>query len=271
MARKIKWTKKHYAIALTGDTLPGLRSVVKNFEASDGYDIRSFASWSDSKKRRVRDYYARVHLLEAQERYVVRPRNKDNLEALQDAFHGDVGSKMFKVAFVPYTAPKQMPGAKPIVPEIKYLKRGIVIKTPSYSRNFIPFDKKALVKDAPKEIARVMDEMPQAKLFYIQTGEFQTLNSRSPRSLTELVIRYMGQYDGKTQLPRTSGNVGDSPTHHHWKYWLNGIVGYEFPEDVSEMVLASRIVKGMQDSKDRRHAQDLKMKKKDRSSSKRKR
>ncbi len=262
MARKIKWTKKHYAIALTGDTLPGLRKVVKKFEASDGYDIRSFSSWTNAQKRRVRDYYARVHLLEAQERYIVRPRKKENLVALQDAFHGDVGSKIFKVAFVPYTAPKQMPGAKPIVPEIKYLKRGIVIKTPSYSRNFIPFDKRALVADPTKEIKRVIDEMPDARMFYIQTGEFQTLNDKDAPSLTKLVIRYMGQYDGKTPLPRSSGNVGDSPKHHHWKYWLNGIVGYEFPEDVSEMDLARRIVAGIADSKNRRKIQDNKMKSK---------
>lgn len=259
---KIKWSDKKYKIALLGDTLPGLRSVVKGFEASDGYDLRSIETWSAARKKRVRDYYNTVHKLEAQERIVVRPRSKKNLKSLQDAFHGDVPSRMFKVAFVPYTSPKGLPGAKPRKPVIKYLKSGISIDAGAYERLFVPFDKKALVKNPEVEIKRVLGAMPGARLYFVQTGEFQTLNGMGPKILSEQVLKYMHLYDGVKALPRGSGNAGDHPHSHHWKYWLNGVVGFVFPKKLDVSAMQRQITQGMQAAKERRKAQDKKMKSK---------
>lgn len=242
-----------------GDTLPGLRAVVEGFAPADGYDIRRIEQWSTAQKRRVRDYYNRVHKLEAQERRIVFPRSKSNLRALQDAFHGDIGSRKFKAAFVPYTDPKGLPGAKHKQPRISYLKSGISIDAGPYKRLFVPFNKRALVKDAQTEIERVLESMPGSRLHFIQTGEFQTLNGMSPKILAERVLQYMNQYDGKKPLPRSSGNYGDHPKTHHYKYWLNGVVGYLFPKTIDTKQMHRRIVEGMKEAKKRRADQDKKM------------
>lgn len=262
MGKNVRWSRDKYRIAMQGDTMPGLRSVVKGFEASDGYDLRRIDEWSPSQKRRVREYYKRMHGLLAQEKIVVRPRNKGNLDALQDAFHGDVPSKQFKVAFVPYTTPKGLPGAKKGAPKIRYLESGVSVDAGAYERLFVPFNKRALVKDTQKEIRRVIDSMPGARLFFVQTGEFQTLNGESARSLTEKVIRYMSLYDGVKQLPRSSGNSGDDPRYHHWKQWLNGVVGFIFSKRLDVSRIQKQIIQGMQAAKERRKQQDKAMKRK---------
>lgn len=260
MSRKINWTKEKYKIALLGDQLPGLRSTIKGFEASDGYDLRRIDDWSALQKRRVRDYYKRVHFLEAQERIIVRPRSGKNLKKLIEAFHGDIPSRNFKVAFVPYTQPKGLPGAKKRAPKIRYLKQGIAIDAGAYERLFVPFDKVALTEDAESEIQRVLSEMSGAKLFFVQVGEFQTLNGKSAGLLTQQVLKFMHQYDGVKGLPRSSGNYGDAPMHHHWKYWLNGVVGYVFPKKMDINKIQKQISEGMAEAKRRREMQDKKMK-----------
>lgn len=259
MTRRIHWTAEKYKLALRGDTLPGLRSVVKGFEASDGYDLRSVDSFTKSQKARIRKYYDYVHQLEAQEKIIVRPRSKTNLKKLQEAFHGDIPSRQFKAAFVPYTTPKGLPGAKPHHPKISYLAEGIAIDAGAYQRLFVPFNKKALVKNAEREIERVMSAMDGAELFFVQTGEFQTLNGTYAEDLTRKVVKYMNQYDGVKALPRSSGNAGDAPESHHWKYWLNGVVGYLFPKKLDSTKMMKQIYKGMQDAKARREVQDKKM------------
>lgn len=256
---KIRWTNEKYRIALLGDALPGLRSIVDGFMPSDGYDLRYIDSWPASKKRRIQRWYERVHLLEAQERRIVRPRSKQNLKKLIDAFHGDVPSKGFKVAFVPYVDPIGLPGAKKKKPAIRFLKSGIAVDTGAYRRMFIPFDKEALVMDTDSEMQRVFDEMPDAEVFYIQTGEFQTLNATYPEAITRKVKQWMQQYDGVSPLPRGSGNSSDDPASHHYKYWLNGVVGFEFNKRIDPHEMAKQVYKGMQAHKEKRAAQDRKM------------
>jgi hypothetical protein len=56
----------------------------------------------------------------------------------------------------------------------------------------------------------------------------------------------MQKYDGKKALPDSSGNKGDSPKHHHWKYWLNGLIGYKLPRRVNIRKIARIIYEGRQ-------------------------
>lgn len=266
--RRINWTAEKYRIALVGDELPGLRSTVKGFQAADGYDLRHIDSWSSAKKRRVRDYYERVHHLFAQERRVVRPRNKSNLRVLQDSFHGDIPSKQFTVAFVPYTDPKQLErkgkGLKPGHTRIRYTKRGVVFDTGVYARHFEAFDKRALAKSPDNEIRRAIKAMPGTRLYFVQAGQFQTLNGMSAGILTQKVKMLMMQYDGKKALPNSSGNRGDAPQHHKWQLWLEGIVGYSFPKSTDTNAMMWAIATGMKKAKERRAKQDRDMKSKKR-------
>ncbi len=259
--RAAQWSDEKYRIALQGDELPGLRSTARGFGASDGYDLRKVDDWSPAKKRKVRDSYEKMYHLLAQSKRVVRPRSKQNLRTLQDSFHGDIPSREFKVAFVPYTDPTPLPGAKRSKPRIRYTQRGVVFDTGAYARHFEAFDKTALAKKPDAEIKRAIAQMPEAKLFFIQSGQFQTLNGKSAGLIAQQVKQYMQQYDGKTPLPRGSGNRGDSPKSHHWKYWLEGIHGYSFGKRIDIGKMQRTIVDGMKEAKARRKRQDTDIRK----------
>lgn len=257
MARKIQWTKEKYALALRGDTLPGLRRVVRGFTAKDGYDIRSFDTWSNSQKRRIQKYYGYVHDLEAQERRIIYPRNNKIKKTLTDAFHGDIPSKMFKAVFMPYTAPKGLPGAKSKPPKIKISKTGqIVTDVETYKRIFTPFNQVALAVDPETEVARAFNAAPDAKLFYVQTGQYQSVNAKSKNLMVNQVLKWMAQYDGVKQLPSGSGNRGDAPHLHHYSQWMKGVVAYQFPQDVDIHSLATAIARGREEARRRREVQD---------------
>lgn len=241
MARKYIWTKEKYRAIVAGDKafeVPSLRSIVKGFEAEDGYDLRRVEDWTPAQRAKVRKIFKRVEFLQAQPKRMVRAKGK-NLEKLQEAFHGDVPSKDFKVAFIPDTDPVlTMPGAKKRAPKLRILKEGVAVQRTQYERVFIPFNKRKLVQDARAEIERVARQIPNATLYYVQTGEFQSANNGSIGIVADLVLRWMAQYDGVQPLPKTSGNKGDDPKHHHWSKWLNGLVGYMLPhgkKDIRKM------------------------------------
>lgn len=235
MARKYQWSAAKYRSILLGEpgvNLPGLRSLMTGFDSGDGFNVNNISKWTAYQRRKVREAFHNVELLQAQPKRIIRAKG-ENLRKLQDAFHGDIPSKNFKVAFIPDTEPKlTLPGAKKRPPKVRILKEGVSIGRPQYERIFIPFNTKALVRNGRAEIKRVAAEMPQAQLFFVQVGEYQSLTGKSIGLLTEQVLNWMQQYDGKKPLPETSGNKGDSPKHHHWKYWLNGLVGYKLPRSV---------------------------------------
>ena len=215
-----------------------MRSLVKGFEAREGYDLRNIDEWTPQQKRRVREYFERVERLEAQAKLVVRPKSKAALKKLQDSFHGDVPSKEFKVAYVPYHEPKlTLPGAKKRKPRVRIQKEGVSIQTAQYERVFIPFNQRALAKNARGEIARAAKDIPGASLYFVQVGDNQTIHGQSLGIVTSQILKWMEQYDGVSPLPQGSGNKGDNPRSHHWKYWLNGLVGYVLPrgQDVRKM------------------------------------
>lgn len=241
MAKKYRWTPAKYKAALLGNRengVEGLRSLVKGFDAKDGYDVRNIDEWTPQQRRRVREYFGRVEQLEAQSKLVVRPKSEKNLRQLQKSFHGDVASKEFKVAYVPYHEPKvTLPGAKKRKPKIRISSQGVSIQTKQYERVFIPFNQKSLVKNARSEIQRAARAIPGASLYFVQTGDNQTIHGQSLGIVTTQILKWMEQYDGVSPLPASSGNRGDSPKSHHWKYWLNGLVGYVLPrgQDVRKM------------------------------------
>lgn len=261
VATKIKWSADKYRIALQGDELPGLRSVARGFGAAEGYDLRRIDEWSSSKKRRVRDYYEKMYHLLAQEKRVVRPRTKRNLRILQDSFHGDVPSLGFNVAFVPYVDPKRLPGAKPGRTRIRYTKRGVVLKSSrGFERLYEAFDKRKLATNPNAEIKRAFKAMPEARLFFVQVGEYQTLNGVSPRTIAEKVNHWMAKYDGVSSL--SGKKKGENPENHDWRKWLNGIVGYSFSKSIDVSAMQRAISEGMKQAKAKRAEQSKVMKRK---------
>lgn len=260
MSRKIIWTKEKYALALQGNGLPGLRRVVDGFTAKDGYDIRLYDTWTAAQKRRIQKYYGYVRALEAQERHIIFPRSEKIKKTLTDAFHGDIPSKHFKAVFMPYNAPKTLPGAKPVKPHIKINRIGqIIVKVGRNTRTFTPFDQVHLALYPEEEIDDVYEATPKAKLFFVQVGEYQTVNAKSRGTMKRQILHWMNQYDGVKPLPVGSGNTGDAPELHHYSKWLSGMIAYEFPEDTDMHGLAIQIAQGRLDAKGRAKERDKKM------------
>lgn len=256
MARKYNWNAEKYRAALVGNKsagVEGLRSLAKGFDSSDGYNLNRIDKWTPAQRRRVRDYFARVEQLEAQSKLIVRPQSTKALKKLQDAFHGDVPSKDFKVAFVPYHRPKvTLPGSKRAKVRIRVLTEGISIKNGRYERVFIPFNQKALARDPKREIKRAAEKIPGASLFFVQVGDNQTLNGKSLGLITSEILKWMEQYDGVTPLPKSSGNRGDNPKDHHYKRWLNGLVGYVLPKSADVRTMGRIIREGRELNEDRK-------------------
>ena len=256
MAKRKPWSNERYALAVKGYAdIPGLRKLVKGFEASDRYDLRNIDEWTRAMKRRVRDYDERVHHLLAQERRIVYPRSNEKVKKLQEAFHGEVASKSFKAVFVPYVAPILASG-ETAEGRIKYSEHGITIENGHNTRHTYLFDHYALATEPDAELRRAFDWMRNASLFYVQVNQFQTLNGKDEPNVTRQVKKWMSKYDGTTAL--TSGrHKGDNPAMHHYNQWMTGLVGYEFPADMDMIDVARTIAEGMTSAKKRRHEQDL--------------
>jgi hypothetical protein len=223
-----KWTVESYRAAIQGgDGMPGLRSLVRGFEAAEGYDLRNIASWTGAQKRRVQHFYKSVKALEAQPRMVVRPRDPEHLKALQRAFHGEHASKHFKAALVNYTPPKHPSGTKSLRPKINYKKGAVEIVQKGYVRRMIIFDPMALAKNPRREVQRVLDETPNARLFFVQMGEYQSLAPKEGDTvIADQILRLLNKYDGIT---RVRGKGSDwRPEDHDARDWIKGIISYEF-------------------------------------------
>lgn len=255
MARKYQWSPAKYRDIVAGNRkehIEGLRNLVTGFEKSDGFDLRKPEKWTAAQRRKIRVAFKRLEILQAQPKRIVRAKGS-NLRKLQEAFHGGIPSKDFKVAFIPDTEPKAtLPGAKQAPPRVKVLKEGVSIQRKYYERVFIPFDQKRLVRDPKTEVRRAAEKIgPNAALYFVQVGEYQSLTGKSYGLIEQTILDWMQKYDGKQTLPETSGNRGDDPKHHHWKYWLNGLIGYILPKGVNYRKIGQMISKG------RRAAQEL--------------
>lgn len=267
MARKTIWTPEKYKTVVGGDSklrIPGLRSLVKGFEPSDGFKLRDPESWTKAQRAKVRKWHARIETLQSQPKRIVRARG-ENLRKLQEGFHGDIPSAELKVAFIPDTEPAlTLPGSKKRLPRIRILKEGISISRSNYTRTMIPFNKKNLVKRARDEIKRVASKMPNATRFYIQAAQYQTVNGHSLNSIIDYIIKLMHTYDGKRALPRGSDNRGDSPKYHKWDQWLDGLVGYAFSKKLDLKKMASMLREGREKNKKLRAARRRYMRRKGR-------
>lgn len=250
---KYLWTPEQYRTIVHGGSfingkgekqkVIGLRDIANGFDKRDGFD-KPVKQWSKSQRARVRDYFHRVEILQAQEKRIIKPRSESNLRKLQDAFHGNVPSKDFKVAFIPDTEPViSRPGLKKIKAKVRMLKEGVSIERPGYERIFVPFNRKNLVRNARAEVERCAKLMPTAQLYFVQVGEFQSLTGMTRKLIADQILEWMAKYDGKKPLPSTSGNKGDDPKHHHWRYWLNGLVGYVIPKGHRNMLKMARRIK----------------------------
>ena len=205
------------------DTHGGLRSYASGFAAADGYDLRDIDSWTPAQKAKVTKYWNALNDLTARSNYVFRGRNKEHLRIAQEVAQHPPKMPAFKVAFIPFTPPKGEPG---FVPELKFTKGTVIVKSQHHTRRYIPFDKEALVENPDAEIKRAISEAGNAKIFTIQAGMYEISTASDKGMIGEHVKRLMAKYDGVTTL--TGDKKKDDPAAHDHRRWLNGIIGYKF-------------------------------------------
>lgn len=229
---KRKYTNDWYKLALQGAKdndaqYKGLRKYATGFDAKNGYDLRDIDNWTASQKRKVREYAKVVHELQARSNVVYKTRSASKLEIAQEAGQHPKGFKQIKVAFIPYTPAKSDPSAKP---RVTVSDRGVSVKAKYYEKVFFAFDKTRLAKRTEQELDRIVKnaESDGFKHFTIATGLHQLGQTFDGASFKNAVLMLMAKYDGRKPLPDSSGNRGDSPKSHHWKLWLEGMVGYRF-------------------------------------------
>lgn len=255
MALITKWSNEKYALWVKGDTeygIPSLRSVMRGFDSRNGFNLKNVDSWTRGQKQKIRNAAKRIDFLQAQDKSIYRPKKGENLKSLQKGFHGSISSKDMKVAFIPTIGGSLTEDkVKPL--KIKYVEGGISVKQGRADRFTIFFDQKRLAEDAAAEVKRAASMVPDARLFFVKAGEFQSLTGKSLVTVTNQIIEWMHMYDGKRALPEHSGNKGDDPKKHHWKIWLEGLIALKFPKAEDRMTMARKIVAGMHRNRELRH------------------
>lgn len=260
-SKKDKWSKAKYRAIVAGETgMPysSLRTYLRGFEARDGFDLRRYEEWTPAQRRKIRDAFTRVRRLTSQDTRWRSDIPRSRLPDVHAFYHGNIKSKDFKGAFVPssmpivegekakdYKPPKLFlsPDAEVIYSEERGIKRADTM-----------FDQKALATDTRREVERALDRLPKdSHVYYVKVDEKRTLSGETRENIVQQIIKWINQYDGVKDLPRSSGNYGDNPKHHHWTRWLNGVVGMKFAGMLQgKRAARARLQRGLNEARARR-------------------
>lgn len=211
-----------------------LREYARGFDASNGFKLNK--KLTPAQKKKITQGVKEIDSLTAQQRYIYKPKNNskketEKLRAIQRVTQTDEGKLNLKVAFVPHT-PRITKKGKQSKPRITVTKSGGVrIQENKYAKIFVPLIPSKLAANPEKEIQRAVKENAKgATRFSVQAGANEIPVYRDLPGIVKYIRQLMNTYDGKRQLPASSGNRGDAPKAHHWKKWLHGAVAYWFPE-----------------------------------------
>lgn len=180
-------------------------------------DIKAgkLSSYAEAK---INKYFEAIKSATAQPTYAYKPRNKENRQKAID-YSSQENLKGMKVVFLP--VPRQ--GMKP---QLKFNKTGLTIKTGYVSTTHVTLNKKRLVENSEKEVARALKEFPDKfNKFTIQCGIFEYNVAIQRELVHKEVARFMEQYGEKKGL-----TIDDN---HHYSKWLNGLYGYQFENQAS--------------------------------------
>lgn len=229
-----KRSNAHYRALLVGvqdaqgDQLsPGMRAIANGFRAKDGYDLRALkrGEWTANQKRTLTLYAREIAHLTAQAKMVVRTRSPEKLRKAQAAGGHDPKFKRLKVAFLAGTPDATVEWTKDNRP---------IVKERGYETETALFDQEALAIDGVLEATRAMESLEPNKndVFVVMAGE--NLILKAPDGLGGIegtaayVAKLQAQYNGKNEIPASSGNRGDKPSAHHYSKWLKGVKIFRF-------------------------------------------
>lgn len=200
------------------------------FEASDGFDLRKFNSWSPAQKGKITRLFKTIDKLTSRPFQVYRTTNKKNLRKVQQAAQHDEFPKNLKVAFVPSSSQKEKV-------KIRITRKGNVkFKQGSVSRDVIDFSSygytpEDLALDPGGVVEDVAKQVP-ANRYKIQGGEHEVNQGRSigrmgssfPLEKLKEAVRKMVNYYSAERFDADNKNSS------YFGNWLFGVVGYNFDE-----------------------------------------
>ena len=198
-----------------GNRIPGLRSVARGFEGSDGYDMRR--PLTPARKRRVREYWHELQRLNSQPKVLFRTPVGKNLRRAQAIVGQDLRFQ-FKVAFIPHVPVRGQPR-----PQIEVTDDSVVVETKTQQNEFLEFNPSALARNPGKEIDRIISEGGKDSFYHIRADVHIIKLLFDAAKLKTKIFDLMEKYDGHKPLPSRSKNKDDRPRDHYWGKWLKGV------------------------------------------------
>lgn len=183
-----------------GAKIPGARSIFKNLEASEGFNLTHVERWSASKLKKARSYIQRLNTLTGQPFSVLTPRTKKQLAAARKYTGQDLPEQ--KKMIVPIQDAKRdvavfrhnkvmierkfKSGTKTIKARYLFLDYGYRPETFSEMRRVT----KLMLPDMPKNV------YGQTAFYTIVTAQYGPIgNSSTKDRILELLDRYHSMYD----------------------------------------------------------------------------
>lgn len=188
-----------------------LRRYAEGFEAGDGYDLRKIASWSKSKKDRLRRYMKEINQYQSRPVYVYRPRKKAHLrKALK--FGQMRPLRDWKAALIISPSPEKT--------QIKFDADGdMYLKVNGVTVREFRWDQDDLIKYGvegylEEDKGRFYEKVKGAVAYQLIFGEFLQPGFTDWEDVILSVQDLMDQYSDPA--------LGDK----HWRNWLFGVKAY---------------------------------------------
>lgn len=216
------------------------------FKPSNGYNLHEVDQWTPTMKRKVTNYFRIVApRLEGGDFVVKRYRRKDHLDEAIAASLQEKPLKGQKAAI--FTVPK---GVEKI--DVRFTKtRGAVVRQEGIATRSLLFNKKSFLEDWKAEVNRVLDSVPDVRIFKIIKGANLSSDTFTRTQILKEIAAIMELYS--EELSEAEG------FHQRWfGEWLNGLKAYE-GVTISQMRAA-----------DRRHKKEVQAREKERNRERRK-
>jgi hypothetical protein len=184
------------------------------FKAKSGYDLHKVDEWSPAMKKRVTDYFRiMAPRLESDNVAVKRYRRKDHLDSAIIASLQEKPLKGQKAAI--FTLPR---GVEKV--NVRFTKkRGAVVDQQGIAESTLLFNKANFLEDWKSEVDRVLDQVPDVRLFRIIKGANKS-DVLTRDDIYDEIANIIELY--------SSDEMAEGTYDKRWfGEWLNGLVAYE--------------------------------------------
>lgn len=185
------------------------------FDAKNGFNLRKMDDVTPAQKRKITRYYrVMANKLSGAPVQIFRPRRKDHLESAIDASLQEERLPGQKAAiFV-------IPDAKQKV-QVRFRRDGTAVtKRGRLTEQSLLFDKNEFINDWKGELDRVLENVPDAKVFKFIAGGNKSSDTFTRADLVARIAQLIETYTEERE--EATGFVD-----RFFGEWLNGVIAYE--------------------------------------------